>query len=503
MMTDKEMDKFNSAETLLDKVRVMLDDLKMPEVVYNELPGGVQTVDGIALIQCFHGTDIARIRATTQALEFNLRMTRKPSTWVFVECQRRRSDCAFGWVKNHGLKYVFVKGSPDSDGILLKGALWNVGAKSCSEPHLCFVDSDVVMCASNWMELAETEFRSGKDVLSLTSHQYYEADERCQLSESVGFKYCRDGVVENSHCGFTFGITRPALELIGWFEPTVILDDLQTWRKVMGDEVFKPFRKWTEPFELPKERELGFNLRVGYVDKSVACHIWHGEDHGKYSQLTDLLKCSGARLNSELVSYDPNSSSDLLPRWAGGSSRAAAVKSVVMSCYENQKKGELNPADNLPAFNAVAEYRTEMQRRLGRPDDEGHPLFVCSTVKDRFGLKIEDFTAFRNRVEVKFNASGVNPVVVFFTDAKMDFKSNDINAYPLGKYQADDEPAAQCMRKDVKFPKNAIVYFIPFGLSDDFNTTVWAADETTRFMDGTVLVGGLTDKVNTRKDRGR
>lgn len=40
-MTDEEIDKFNSAETLLDKVRVMLDDLKMPEVVYNELPGGV------------------------------------------------------------------------------------------------------------------------------------------------------------------------------------------------------------------------------------------------------------------------------------------------------------------------------------------------------------------------------------------------------------------------------------------------------------------------------
>ena len=85
-ITSEIEQKLNSATTILEKVKVLLNEAHEPEVMYNKLPGSIETVDDIALIQCFYGTDIARIRATTQALEFNLQMTRKPSTWVFVEC---------------------------------------------------------------------------------------------------------------------------------------------------------------------------------------------------------------------------------------------------------------------------------------------------------------------------------------------------------------------------------------------------------------------------------
>ena len=71
-MTQEIQKKIEEAPTLLEKVRVLLNDAHEPEVMYNKLPDPEETIDDIALIQCFYGTDIARIRATTQALEFNL-----------------------------------------------------------------------------------------------------------------------------------------------------------------------------------------------------------------------------------------------------------------------------------------------------------------------------------------------------------------------------------------------------------------------------------------------
>ena len=132
-MTQEIQKKIEEAPTLLEKVRVLLNDAHEPEVMYNKLPDQEETIEDIALIQCFYGTDISRIRATTQALEFNLQMTAKPSTWVFVECQRKKSECAFQWLKRYGVKYVFVQMKPENEGIMLKHPLWNIGVANCTE----------------------------------------------------------------------------------------------------------------------------------------------------------------------------------------------------------------------------------------------------------------------------------------------------------------------------------------------------------------------------------
>ena len=118
-MTEEIKKKFNEEQDLFNRVKILLDEAKEPEVLYNKLEQKVEVVKDIALVQCFYGTDIARIRATTQAIEFNLQMTRKPSTWVFVEAQKSKSDCAFGWLRKHGVKYIFVKTTSNSDAILL------------------------------------------------------------------------------------------------------------------------------------------------------------------------------------------------------------------------------------------------------------------------------------------------------------------------------------------------------------------------------------------------
>lgn len=82
------IEKIQGAGTVHDKVKILLSEGKLAEVVYDIVQDDTKVVPDIALIQCFHGTDIARIRATTTAIEFNLQMTRKPSTWIFVECQK-------------------------------------------------------------------------------------------------------------------------------------------------------------------------------------------------------------------------------------------------------------------------------------------------------------------------------------------------------------------------------------------------------------------------------
>ena len=469
--------KFDEAKTLLDKVHVLLDDMKNPEVLYNKLPDPAETIEDIALIQCFYGTDVARIRATTQALEFNLQMTAKPSTWVFVECQRKKSECAFQWLKKYGVKYVFVQMKPENEGIMLKHPLWNIGVANCTESKLCFVDSDVVMCNSDWIEKASTEFDS-HDVLSLASHQYCQADENCKLYETIGYKWVSSGRVDKGHVGFTLGLTRKMVNLIGGqLDPAIILDDIHTYHKILGDDAFKSFEEWTKPFDLPPDRKFGYNVELGYAD-NIACHVWHGEAETKYDDLTKLLVASGVKSINDIFDF-----SEQLPAWKEFSSKCMVLKQTIEKYYKYVKENEF--VEDKQPFDIVGEFRSGMRKAMGEPDEK-HPLFVCTVVKDGFGLRLEDFTKFRNRVEDRFIEAKVQPVVLFFTDCKKyDFKDEGFNVVPIKNYNPEDE-FAQCMRKDLKYPKNVVIYYIPFDLHD-FSSDIWLPDGRCDFSDGTVL----------------
>ena len=472
--------KLNSAITLLEKVNILLNDAQEPEVMYNKLPDPEETIEDIALIQCFYGTDIARIRATTQALEFNLQMTAKPSTWVFVECQRKKSDCAFQWLKRYGVKYVFVQMKPENEGIMLKHPLWNIGVANCTESKMCFVDSDVVMCNSDWIKKAAPEFDS-YDVLSLASHQYCQADENCKLFETIGYKWVSTGKVDKGHVGFTLGLTRKTFNLIGGLDPAVILVDIHVYHKILGDDAFKSFEKWYKPFDLPADRKFGYNVELGYAD-NISCHVFHGDAPSKYDDLTKLMVASGVKSMSDIFDY---SRGDELPAWKTNTAKGMALRNTILKYYEHVKKNEL-AEDKQPDFDLVGEYRSEMKRLLGEPDEK-HPLFVCTVVKDRFGLKLEDFTKFSDMVEDKFIGAKVQPVVLFFTDCKKyDFKDEGFNVVPIKNYNPEDE-FAQCLRKDLKYPKNVVIYYIPFRL-EGFRSDIWIPDGRIDNSDGTVIM---------------
>lgn len=479
-MTDEIKKKFDEEQDLLNKVSILLDEAKEPDVLYNKLEQEVEVVKDIALVQCFYGTDIARIRATTQAIEFNLQMTRKPSTWVFVEAQKSKSDCAFGWLRKHGVKYIFVKTTPNSDGILLKNPLWNIGAENCQETKLCFLDSDVVMCNSDWVEKCNSAFDSGLDVMSLAANQYCQADESCKLLKSIGHMWNTQKSVEGSHCGFSIGMTRKVWKEIGKLKPAVILDDLRTFHEILGQSVFAPFARWTSSFKLNNRHALGYNLGFGSTD-NIACHIWHGDPGKKYEFATDLLAIAGVEDVDDLFDVDKKTG---LPTWKSGIPHIDAIKSVI--------KDMDNIDDPREAY-----YR-EMHNRLGTPDEK-HPLFVCTVVKDCFGLDFQDFVDFKTKVESAHNPGhGIDPTVVFLTDCtkfKSNFTESNINVLPLDNKIIDGKAKTQsivdiCSSAISSVEKGkwrgSTVMYVPFDFKDfdKLELDVWIPDAVVKLRNG-------------------
>ena len=441
-------------------------------MLFNSKSKDQKTMEDIALVQCFFGSDIARIRATVTAMEFNLRMTRRPSTWIFVECQKSIDDCAFSWLRNHGIEYRFVQLPPESEGLMLKMSLWNIGAAMCKESRLCFVDSDVVMCDSDWIETTARKFDEGYDVLSLASFQYYQYSTKCHLIETIGHKWAHRKQL-SAHAGFTLGLTRSTFEMIGGFDPSLILNDINNYYKILGKVMMKWYDKWIVQEDLVKQASNGYNVRFSYAD-SIACHIWHGDDKQKYNAITSLIRTAGVNDIRTLVEWD-ESNFDELPRWKDDL-RCRILKEVLSDLYANRIQWE----------KASEEYGRRMGEVFGVPD-ETHPLVVCTTVKNGFDVSMEDFLKFRSRAEAAFTSP--SPIVLFFTDVeqneRFDFASNEINTVPMKGYE-DGKEFEQCMRADLKWPENAIIYYVPFKM-DKYNTRIWIPNAPVHNPDGTVL----------------
>lgn len=487
--------KIENAPTLLEKVKILLNEAHMSDVVYETKETDSSKVQDTALIQCFYGTDIRRIRATTQAIEFNLHMTSKPSSWVFVECQTKKSECAFTWLKKYGIKHVFVPMKANSKGIMLKNPLWNIGAMNCKDQKLCFVDSDVVLCNSDWVEKTAREFESGYDVLSLASHQYYQSDDSCKLYETIGYKWKNKSTVENGHCGFTLGITRGLFEKIGKFDPTLILADIDTFHKIIGDKYFKPFQKWWFPVN-PETIKRGFNCQFGYVD-NIACHVWHGDCESKYDDITTLLRNCGMKSMKDILDCLDNCK---LPTWNISTSRNMAIKNVMLRYQKYMSLDEESKKDK--TFDMIGEYYSELANLSGKIDAV-HPLIVCTVVEDGFNARLQNFVDFKERVEKEFSHSKLKPKVLFFTDCQdLDFASVEVNTIFVQGGFSEKDYIEFIMENEQIYPKNALLYYIPFDLQK-FNVKLGIPSEKMEFYDGTILIPTSTNTSiqNNKKSR--
>ena len=337
-ITEEIQNRLEKANDLEGKIKVLLE-AKIPDVMYNVVQDDVEVVPDIALIQCFHGTNIARIRATTTAIEFNLQMTRRPSSWIFVECQRKKEDCAFKWLEKYGIKHHFIQAKEENEPLMLKQSLWNFGTTLCSESRLCFVDSDVVMCNSDWIEKIAKRFEEGYEVLSLAAHQYYQFVEDCKFHDTIGYVWETRGE-KNRHVGFTMGFTRKAFREFGGFDAVIHhFDDVNTYHRLFG-HTFRDLGCWRcniANLRLDDGHYEGYNLKFSYAD-NIACHIWHGEEPEKnYWGLSRLIWDSGLHSVYDVIEWkgrDPK----VLPKWRTDTGRSRAMRSAIQAYYENYTK---------------------------------------------------------------------------------------------------------------------------------------------------------------------
>ena len=98
-----------------------------------------------------------------------------------------------------------------------------------------------------------------------------------------------------------------------------------------------------------------------------------------------------------------------------------------MGVLENQDK----------TFDFIDEYKDEMVKMLGEPDDDNHPLFVCTVVKNGFETEIHDIVRFRDEIEDKFK---IRPTVIVFSDVKVESGNLDeLNIVDLKNYDYKNE----------------------------------------------------------------
>jgi len=269
-----------------------------------------------SVIQAFFGTDISRIAATTRALQVMLKSSPFPQDWVFVEAQESKSLATFGWLKQHGVKYIFKRCSKESRWLMLKTALLNIGAKNAATDKLIFLDSDIVMCSQDWAEEASKALEAF-DVISVAGHVYYEDNaKRKSLVESIGHRVMTSNESSfDGHLGFTLGMTRDAYEKYGKFEAFSSNDDVWIWTKIFGTDVFKRCADRL-PYDAGKLESMkrGLPFKIGSTE-CCACHLKHDDEDDFHKACAKLTAVGwSVKLPFEEISYS-KADVEQLPEW--------------------------------------------------------------------------------------------------------------------------------------------------------------------------------------------
>lgn len=406
---------------------------------------------GIAVIEAFFGTDIARITATTRALQVMLQMDPMPKDFVFVEAQRNKSQAAFAWLKSYGVKYIFRKYDVDSEGLLLKTALWNIGAASTTADKLVFVDSDIVFCNQSWLE-SEDAALDQFDVISPAGYCYYEASSlHKSIVESIGHKVQASGEsVFNGHIGFALGMTRKAYSIYGKFEAFNLHDDVWLWTRIFGTDLYPENLGWI-PYKPTDDMRYGLPFHIGSTDE-CCCHLDHG-DNTKY-KLFGYVSYLATSKPFEDISYD-KSDIETLPTWAN----TKLGKSVRVAFDKIHSTVNVSSDIKQQAQDILLEARKEVYGEI----DEQHPLIIMTAYVPDFKHKdIESVFAHKAALET---ACQQPFTYVCITDeiATADAASRGLDVIPFSSAKAKADRSlwpAELKRKDIKLPKYATAIWI-------------------------------------------
>lgn len=438
---------------LKNKLIQYLNNEEVPQMVFAQSDVQKQIIEDISIIQSFYGTDFKRILATTKALRYIIEYNYMPQEWIFVEAQKSDEDCVFKWIANYGIKYKFVKITDEQDGLFLKTPLWNIGVLESTCSKLCFIDSDIAFCNSDWLNNVNCAFEK-YDVMSLNGYAYYEVEGH-KLLESIGYKYLTDTkCVSLGHMGFTFGCTREVFDKLNGFDCVCVnLDDFWNWARILGKSCFKSKSKWLM-CELRKNEQYGLNIRLGSTEE-ICCHMFHGSiDERKYIDFINVVKNKVDDI-SELIVYNKQTP-NILPIWNTQNNITLVIRDSILDIYNSDSNIIV---DDL--FNKNA-------KRIFGCIDNDHPLIICTEFIPRFNYGIQEFLEFKMNIDA--NISEKFEFVCFTNE---DLSEYSIDCIPLSKEYQDIEDCKQELnRSDIDFPEHSTIEWIEYGTKLD-NLVFW------------------------------
>ena len=405
-----------------------------------------QMVNEIAVIIGFYGLDKKRITATFKAIFklFNCKFL--PQDIVFVEAQHKKDDAVFSWTKQYGVKYKFAKAPLASDGLMLKTALWNIGAQMTNAGKLCFIDSDVVFENGSWLKTVDEAFNK-YDVLSLAGWCKYENDPNGRGAiESIGHKIMSSNeTIFSGHPGLTLGMTRLAYEMYGKFEAFVKHADVWIWQKICGSDNYKDIVGYT-PYKTSKIRH-GLPVNVGSTEETCI-HLDHG-----YAHHNDYFAYGYITYNYVSHPFAEIDYTNEIPVWA-----KTEEAEVVRRCVKNLQNEHLDFGNNIQLIEDF--YLIEFHKVL-KPSNKH--LVVVSIFKPDFKHK-DPAIVLKHKQQITSMLCGRNFTYVCFSNIPVD----GIDCIPHSLKQ-DEEMTPENIkktiyRKDVKYPKGSHVVYA--GIND-------------------------------------
>lgn len=434
-----------------DELVKILAAEKTNQLHHNYVKQDQTKLKDIAVIQAFFGTDIARIAATTRALQVMLQTNPLPKHWVFVEAQCNKNQAVFAWLKSYGVKYIFRKYNEDSEGLLLKTALWNIGAANTTANKLLFVDSDIVFCNQTWLNSANIAL-DNFDVISPAGWCYYEASSaRKSLVESIGHKVHASGEsIFKGHIGFSIGMTRDAYDTYGRFEAFNLHDDVWFWTRIFGTDLYPENLGWI-PYKPTDDMRYGLPFRVGSTDE-CCCHLDHG-DNTKY-KLFGYVSYLATSKPFEDISYN-KSDIETLPTWAS----TKLGKSIRLAFDKINSTVNVSSDIKQQAQDILLEARKEIYGEI----DEQHPLIIMTAYVPDFKHKSIDSV-----IEHKSQLEAVSKqpfTYVCITDAIStdDAASRGLDCIQFSSIHVRSNRQlwpAEARRRDIRLPKSATVKWI-------------------------------------------
>lgn len=320
------IDKTHTLEDIKNKVHI---NNNVSLFLYYDFNAIKYNIDDICIIQCYCGDNEDQYLATKKAIHLMYIHTNpKPKEWIFVEAQEYDTQFKFEYLKDYNIKYIKKYIKDENKFIHLKTALWNIGVQNTSCSKLCFIDSDVVFCSSNWLNSANEAF----DKYTFFQIQSYSYDalqtQDSGLVESISYshlKYKNKDIYQyNSDCitghvGYSLCMSKENWKKIHGLRVLPTSDgDLWMWILLIGG--CNGFKYYYYKNDLPYNLGLtesfystadlyGIDRKIGSCDE-VCLHINHNHIEHKEETLFGKL-CTTFPYEDIKYNFDE----DNLPEW--------------------------------------------------------------------------------------------------------------------------------------------------------------------------------------------